>query len=74
MQCEPRKGQNVCARDGRAGNHFLLPVQPMPSNRTFFSDENVLSSLPSVIAVGHMWLLSMQHVVNMIEEIKFQFI
>ena len=46
----------------------------MLSKKSFFSDENVLSSLPSAIAIGHMWLLSMQSVVNMIEEIKFQFI
>lgn len=52
---EPREGRNVGPGDGRAGNHFLIPVEPMPSSRTFFSNGNVqFSELSNMAATGHM--------------------
>lgn len=52
---EPREGRKVGPRDGGAGNHFLLPVEPVPSNRTFFSDGSILySELSNMAATGRM--------------------
>lgn len=67
MQRELRKGRNAGARDGGAGNHFLLPEQPMPSNRTFFSDENVqYSELSNTTVTDHMWFLWLRSCISKI--------